>query len=80
MDVHRTLYSLRGAVTAVARELDISDAAVSQWKKRGIPTKRIPEVAAVLERLQHADDADAMSAAPEADAAAHGGPRAQGAA
>lgn len=48
MDVRTTLYGTRGAVTAVARTLNISDAAVSQWKTRGIPAKRLPQVEAAL--------------------------------
>ena len=48
MDVRTTLYGTRGAVTAVARHLNITDAAVSQWKTRGIPAKRLPQVEAAL--------------------------------
>lgn len=48
MDLHSTLYRTRGAVTAVAKDLGISDAAVSQWKKRGFPEKRVAEIEAAL--------------------------------
>lgn len=48
MDVRNTLYTTRGAVSAVARGLGISIAAVSQWKKRGIPPRRVADVARVL--------------------------------
>ena len=44
-----TLFTRRGAVTAVARECRISTAAVSQWRKTGIPPKRLPVVMRVLE-------------------------------
>ncbi len=44
-----TLFTRRGAVTAVAKECRISTAAVSQWRKAGIPEKRLPAVAKVLE-------------------------------
>ncbi|MDQ1079715.1 hypothetical protein [Pseudoroseomonas cervicalis] len=43
-----TLFTRRGAVTAVAKECRISTAAVSQWRKTGIPTKRLPVVIRVL--------------------------------
>jgi DNA-binding transcriptional regulator YdaS (Cro superfamily) len=64
MDVHRTLYSLRGGVTAVARELGISDAAVSQWKRRGIPEARLESVERVLRQLQ--DDGGARASKADA--------------
>jgi DNA-binding transcriptional regulator YdaS (Cro superfamily) len=48
MDVHSTLYTTRGAVTAVAKRLGISDAAVSRWKTRGIPPNRAAEVETAL--------------------------------
>lgn len=48
MDVRQTLYSTRGAVTAVAKKLGISDAAVSQWKTRGIPSRRLDDVERAL--------------------------------
>jgi DNA-binding transcriptional regulator YdaS (Cro superfamily) len=48
MDIATTLYTTRGAVTAVAARLGISDAAVSQWKTRGIPERRIADVEAAL--------------------------------
>lgn len=51
MDLHRTLYQTRGAVTAVADALRISDAAVSQWKRRGIPENRRADVERVLVQL-----------------------------
>jgi hypothetical protein len=49
MDIRTTLYTTRGAVTAVARALSISDAAVSQWKKRGIPDDRREAVKVALQ-------------------------------
>lgn len=48
MDITTTLYSTRGAVTAVSAALGISDAAVSQWKKRGIPDARRVDVERAL--------------------------------
>lgn len=48
MDLATQLYATRGAVTAVARKLGISDAAVSQWKTRGIPDRRLSDVEAAL--------------------------------
>jgi hypothetical protein len=48
MDIHRTLYTTRGACAAVAGALDISQAAVSQWRLRGIPADRLPAVTAAL--------------------------------
>ena len=44
MDTHRTLFQRRGAVSHVAKKLNISTAAVSQWKKRGIPSDRTGDV------------------------------------
>jgi len=63
MDLRSTLYSTRGAVTAVARELGISDAAVSQWKRRGIPVRREPEIETALRR--HLDRLSTGDAGPE---------------
>lgn len=48
MDLTHTLYTTRGAVTAVARALGISTAAVSQWRARGIPDDRKAAVEAAL--------------------------------
>lgn len=48
MDIYRTLYTTRGAGKAVAEALGISDAAVSQWRKRGIPEDRRADVERVL--------------------------------
>ncbi len=60
MDIYRTLYTTRGAGKAVAEALGISDAAVSQWKRRGIPSDRQAEVERVL-----ADYVARLSTAPE---------------
>ncbi len=48
MDIHTTLYATRGAVTSVAGALRVSVAAVSQWKRRGIPAGRLDAVEAAL--------------------------------
>lgn len=48
MDIHRTLYATRGASAAVAAALHISQAAVSQWRARGIPAERLDAVEAAL--------------------------------
>ena len=48
MDIHRTLYTTRGACAAVASALEISQAAVSQWRGRGIPADRVEAVEAAL--------------------------------
>lgn len=49
VDPFHTIFSTRGAVTAVAEALDISLAAVSQWRKRGvIPEGRREAVEAAL--------------------------------
>lgn len=53
MDIEVTLFATKGAAAAVATRLGISQAAVSQWRDRGIPASRVPEVEAVLrEHLQ----------------------------
>jgi DNA-binding transcriptional regulator YdaS (Cro superfamily) len=49
MDVGTTLFAVRGAARAVAQRLGISQAAVSQWRQRGIPEARAKEVEAALE-------------------------------
>jgi DNA-binding transcriptional regulator YdaS (Cro superfamily) len=59
MDLARQLYATRGAVTAVARALGISDAAVSQWKLRGIPARRWEAVSAAFNAHVAALGADA---------------------
>lgn len=48
MDIYRTLYTTRGASKAVSVALGISDAAVSQWRKRGIPADRVTDVERAL--------------------------------
>lgn len=49
--LHDLLFSRRGAVTAVAKECQISTAAVSQWRKTGIPQARIEAVSKVLREM-----------------------------
>lgn len=68
MDICTTLYATRGAVTAVARKLGISDAAVSQWKTRGIPSRRLPEVEVALQ--EHLSAIASRAAAPQSAAQA----------
>lgn len=63
MDIEHTLYTTRGAISAVARDLGISTAAVSMWRRRGIPPGRLEAVEVSLRR-------HVQSFAP------HGGPRA----
>ncbi len=48
MDIRTTLYATRGAVSAVAAAIGVSSAAVSQWRRRGIPTKRMPAIEEAL--------------------------------
>jgi predicted transcriptional regulator len=48
MDVATQLFATRGAVTAVAARLGISQAAVSQWRERGIPSGRTADVEEAL--------------------------------
>jgi DNA-binding transcriptional regulator YdaS (Cro superfamily) len=48
MDTFQTLYRTRGASAAVAAALGISQAAVSQWRAKGIPADRLPMVEQVL--------------------------------
>jgi DNA-binding transcriptional regulator YdaS (Cro superfamily) len=47
-DLESILFSRRGGVKAAAEACGISPAAVSQWKKAGIPAKRRAAVAQVL--------------------------------
>lgn len=68
MDLATKLYATRGGVTAVARKLGISDAAVSQWKARGIPDRRVSEVRAALD--EHLSAINAAASKPRADEAA----------
>jgi DNA-binding transcriptional regulator YdaS (Cro superfamily) len=49
MDLVRTITTTRGAVTAVAEKLGISQAAVSQWRGRGIPADRVEDVRRALD-------------------------------
>lgn len=64
MNLAHTLYTTRGAVTAVAITLGISLAAVSQWRRRGIPEDRVPAVEAALR--EYLAKIDARPAAPVA--------------
>jgi hypothetical protein len=48
MGLETTLFAVRGAATAVAKRLGISQAAVSQWRQRGIPAARASEVERAL--------------------------------
>lgn len=48
MELGTQLFATRGAVTAVAARLGISQAAVSQWRERGIPTSRMSDVEEAL--------------------------------
>jgi DNA-binding transcriptional regulator YdaS (Cro superfamily) len=48
LDTATALFTTRGAAKAVADRLGISQAAVSQWRERGIPARRMPEVEAAL--------------------------------
>jgi len=48
-DLLQTIMRTRGAVTAVAAALNISPAAVSQWRIRGeVPAARVEAVSAAL--------------------------------
>jgi hypothetical protein len=47
-ELESLLFSRRGAVKAVSEEANISAAAVSQWKRNGIPLRRRELVARVL--------------------------------
>lgn len=48
MNIPQTLFSTRGAISAVARRLGVTAACVSQWRKRGIPARRMADVDAAL--------------------------------
>ena len=50
-DLRNALFRTRLAVRAVAKECDISAAAVSQWRKSGIPANRRAAVEKVLAEL-----------------------------
>lgn len=67
MDLEATLYTTRGAVKAVAKRLAISEAAVSQWRQRGIPKHRQEAVGAAL--ADHLRTIGAQSAPSEPRAA-----------
>jgi hypothetical protein len=66
MDVMQTIQITRGAVKAIAEDLGISLAAVSKWKRCGIPPARLPAVKIVLERHIAAGVAAAADARREA--------------
>ena len=73
MDLTTQLYATRGGVTAVARKLGISDAAVSQWKTRGIPQRRLGDVQAALSEHLAAIGAAGLPVTPADHAAADAG-------
>lgn len=51
MDIKGILFTTRGASKAVAEQLGISSAAVSQWRTRGIPPGRLADVQRIVEGI-----------------------------
>lgn len=47
-DIRSVLFNTKGAAKAVAERLGISQAAVSQWRERGIPARRLADVSDAL--------------------------------
>jgi DNA-binding transcriptional regulator YdaS (Cro superfamily) len=47
-DTATVLFTTRGAAKAVSDRIGVSQAAVSQWRERGIPARRLAEVEAAL--------------------------------
>ena len=65
MHIEHTLYTTRGAVTAVAAALGISRAAVSQWRRIGIPPGRRAAIeAALAEYLASIEPTDGVFVMP----------------